>query len=159
MIPEPVPIETFRWKDIEADGETAMGEALFLVADELETLQTSGRFFPPVLILVTDGYPTDGKFDDGLRRLMALPLGRAAVRLAVAIGADADLGRLQDFIGVPDIRPLQAGDADALAQMITFASVSGIQHSSTPGSRISSTRLRWPEVKAERDDDMSKVVW
>jgi uncharacterized protein YegL len=160
MIPEPVPLEAFRWSDIEADGETAMGEALFLVADELETLQAGGRFFPPVLILVTDGYPTDGKFDEGLRRLMSLPLGRAAVRLAVAIGSDADMDRLQDFIGDPDIRPLQAGDSDALAQMISFASVSGIENSSMPGSRVSATRqFRWPEPQPGGDDDLGKVVW
>jgi uncharacterized protein YegL len=161
IIPEPVPLESFQWSDIVADGETAMGEALMLVADELETLQAGGRFFPAVLILVTDGYPTDGKFEAGLRRLMSLPLGRSAVRLAIAIGSDADLGCLEDFIGNPEIRPLQAGDSDALAQMISFASVSGIESSSTPGSRLSEAgrSLRWVAAPAAKDDDSSKVIW
>jgi uncharacterized protein YegL len=148
LTPEAVPLQNFQWHDIEANGETAMGEALLLVADALDKLQTGARFLPPVLVLVTDGHPTDDKFDEGLRRLMAQPLGRAAVRLAVAIGSDADIGRLQEFIGNPDIHPLQAGNADALAQMITFASKSGISLSSTPGSRIDRSAQLFDYVSA-----------
>jgi uncharacterized protein YegL len=133
MNKEPIPVAEFQWRDIEAEGETAMGEALVRVAQELASLELGGRFLPPVLILVTDGHPTDD-FDEGLRQLLTHPLGRAAIRLAVAIGSDADLNRLQDFIANPDIRPLQAGNSDSLAELISFASKSGISLSSTPAS-------------------------
>jgi uncharacterized protein YegL len=34
-IPEPTSVESFRWNDVAADGETAMGAALTLVSKEL----------------------------------------------------------------------------------------------------------------------------
>jgi uncharacterized protein YegL len=162
MSPDPIPLTGFQWHDIDADGETAMGEALALVADEMGRLNTGGRFVPPVLILVTDGHPTDRGFDDGLRRLLSQPLGREAIRLAVAIGSDADVGRLQEFIAKPDVRPLQAGNADTLAQMISFASKSGIALSSKPGARTdeATKKLDWVEVEeAAPARAESKVVW
>jgi uncharacterized protein YegL len=159
MNAEPVPLASFQWRDIDANGETAMGEALLRVADALAELRSGGRFVPPVLILVTDGLPTDTLFDEGLRRLMHEPLGREAIRLAVAIGGDADLQRLQEFIGNPDIRPLRANNSDALARMISFASKSGISLSSTPGSNIDDRRRILTPAEAPQQAGMSSVVW
>jgi uncharacterized protein YegL len=157
MNKEPVPIAEFQWHDIDADGETAMGQALALVAQELAGLRLVGRFLPPVLILVTDGQPTDD-FEEGLRQLMAQPLGRAAIRLAVAIGSDADLSRLQDFIANSEIRPLQAGNSDSLAELISFASKSGISLSSRPvGSVQVAPKVIAPETVAKRGSE--SWVW
>jgi uncharacterized protein YegL len=147
---EPIPVAEFNWRDIDAEGETAMGQALGLVAQELGLLRLVGRFLPPVVILVTDGHPTDD-FDTGLQQLLAQPMGRAATRLAVAIGSDADLGRLQDFIGNPEIRPLQAGNSDSLAELISFASRSGIALSSTPGGAAYASAKIAPPETAKRD--------
>ena len=153
MDQEPMPVAEFRWRDIEADGETAMGEALTLCAEELAKLNVGGRFLPPVIILVTDGHPTDD-FNEGLRRLMAQPLGKGAIRLAIAIGSDADVSCLQDFIADPEIRPLQAGNSDSLAELISFASKSGISLSSTPASSAKgSSKLVAPETAAKRGTD------
>jgi uncharacterized protein YegL len=156
MTNAPVPLANFQWHDIDADGETAMGEALTMVADELARLYTGGRFVPPVIIMVTDGHPTDTAFDDGMRRLLAQPLGKEAIRLAVAIGSDADLGPLQEFIGNPEVRPLQAGNADVLASMISFASRSGIVLSSTPGTRTDETNVAL-EYKEKRPESKSWI--
>ena len=49
------------------------------------------RALPPVLVLISDGQPTDD-FEGGLRVLMAEPWGMKAVRLAVAIGGELDEG-------------------------------------------------------------------
>jgi uncharacterized protein YegL len=139
MTKKPVPLSEFHWTDIRAGGETAMGAAIISVADRLAELQKQqdGRYVPPVLILITDGLPTDAEeYKESLRKLMALEFGKKATRLAVAIGDDANFGYLQDFIANPDISPLQAHKTDELAALISFASTAGIEQSSTGRSKL-----------------------
>jgi uncharacterized protein YegL len=135
----PVPVSEFEWGDfIKADGETAMGAALGVVADELNKLDLQGRYFAPVMVLVTDGLATDD-FEAGLARLMSSSLGKKAIRLAVSIedgSSDVDLDRLQSFIGNPSIRPFRTADTDKLAELISFASRTGIERSSQPNANL-----------------------
>jgi uncharacterized protein YegL len=58
-IAEPTPIQDFRWTDLTADGVTDMGKALTMVADQLKTPPMNDRALPPVLVLISDGHPTD----------------------------------------------------------------------------------------------------
>jgi uncharacterized protein YegL len=133
--PKAVPLSEFKWEDyIRADGETAMGEAFSCVADEFDKLIGNGKFLPPVLILVTDGYATDD-FEAGLKKLMSNPLGKVATRLAIAVGNEADSECLQKFIGNPALRPLLATDVHKLPEMIRWASVTAIAQSSRPSSQ------------------------
>ena len=88
-----------------------MGQALKLVADQLKIPPMTDRALPPVLVLITDGQPTDD-FKSGLQALMNEPWGKKAVRIGIAIGSDADEKVLQDFIGNPEIRPLQANNSE-----------------------------------------------
>ena len=48
------------------------------------------------------------------------PWGKKAVRLAIAMGHDANLDVLQKFIGHPEIKPLRANNADTLAKYIKW---------------------------------------
>jgi uncharacterized protein YegL len=126
---EPVPLSEFEWHDIKASGKTKMGGALAEVAHKLNELeQKRGHYLAPALILVTDGQPTDD-FADGLRRLMEQKFGREATRLAVAIGADADLDALEKFVGDPRAI-LHAHNSEQLAAMIPIVSTSALEHSS-----------------------------
>jgi hypothetical protein len=118
------------------------------------------RALPPVLVLISDGQPTDD-FEAGLAALMAEPWARKAVRLAIAMGHDADEEVLQRFIGpgtglalprgeVPGAsgemprhpvgrsprRPLQASNATTLARYIQWASTAVVGAASTSASRI-----------------------
>jgi len=95
---EPTPVEQLEWRDLQAGGITAMGEALQLVATALQSPPMEERALPPVLVLISDGQPTDD-FDRGLATLMRQPWAQKAVRLAIAMGHDADLEVLQQFIG------------------------------------------------------------
>ncbi len=124
-IPQPTPLEGLRWEDLKARGETHLGAALRMAADGLRGLPTE-RGLPPHLVLVSDGFPTDD-WKAGLRELMDQPLGRAAVRLAVAIGQDADVDVLEGFIGNREFHVLHANNAAALAQKIIFASRSFVR--------------------------------
>lgn len=162
-IPDPTPVEQLRWQDLQAGGVTAMGEALELVAGQLASPPMEERALPPVLVLVSDGQPTDD-FEAGLARLLRQPWAQKAVRLAIAVGHDADQEVLQQFIGpeptaprggaeVPGAsgemprhlvasssrsprRPLQASNATALAQYIQWASTAVVGAASMPASRV-----------------------
>ena len=88
-ISQPTPVADFAWNDLPAEGETDMGKALSLVAEQLKMPPMSERALPPVLVLISDGQPTDD-FDKGLKDLLDQPWGKKAVRIAISIGQDAD---------------------------------------------------------------------
>lgn len=131
----PTPVENFQWQDLSASGYTATGHALELVAEQLSTEVMSTRALPPVLVLVSDGMPTDD-FSAGLQTLMAEPWGKKAVRLAIAIGQDADRDVLHRFIGHPELEPLEANNPEDLVQHIRWASTAVLQSVSSPVSRL-----------------------
>jgi uncharacterized protein YegL len=120
--PEPTPVADFRWRPVEAGGFTDMGAALSLVADGLQVPPMPERGLSPVLVLVSDGQPTDN-FDEGLRRVLETTWGSRAIRLAIAIGRDADQTILQTFIGNESgQRPVLANNPDAIIAAIRWAS-------------------------------------
>ena len=114
-----VSVDTFEWQDVTADGTTDMGRALHLIADQLTPAALPGRQLPPVIVLVTDGQPTDD-FNAGLKALLASPYGSKSLRVAIAIGSDADRV-LQRFIGHPEFKPLLANNAQDLVKRIKWA--------------------------------------
>lgn len=130
-IATPTPLETFQWANLSASGVTDMGKAFMLVAEQLRVPPMVQRGLPPVLVLVSDGYPTDD-VNRGLNAIMAEPWGKKAVRLAIGIGGDADYNMLQKFIGNSEIKPCQANNPEALVQYIKWASTAAIQAASAP---------------------------
>lgn len=134
-VPQPTDVHEFQWPRLRASGATAMGHALRLVAEQMKSPPMPARALPPVLVLVSDGEPTDD-FTSGLKALMNEPWGLKAVRIGIAIGRDANLEVLQRFIGHPEIAPLQANNAEALVDSILWASTAVLQAASAPASQI-----------------------
>lgn len=132
-VAKPTPVAEFEWQDVKADGVTDLGNALFMVADQLRMPPMNERALPPVLVLLSDGQPTD-EFDAGLQALMKEPWGQKAVRVAIAIGADADHDTLQKFIGNSAIKVLQANNPEALVRHIKWASTAVLKAASTPAA-------------------------
>jgi uncharacterized protein YegL len=132
-ISQPTPVADFGWTDLTAEGETDMGKALQLVAEQLKMPPMSERALPPVLVLISDGQPTDD-FESGLRALMEQPWGKKAVRIAISIGRDADPEVLQRFIGNPELKPLAANSPEALVKHIKWASTAVLKSASSPAS-------------------------
>ncbi|HZI17070.1 MAG TPA: VWA domain-containing protein [Pyrinomonadaceae bacterium] len=132
-ITQPTPVADFAWTDLTAEGETDMGKALQLVAEQLKMPPMSERALPPVLVLVSDGQPTDD-FEAGLRALMNEPWGKKAVRIAISIGRDADPEVLQRFIGNPELKPLAANSPEALVRHIKWASTAVLKSASSPAA-------------------------
>ncbi|MCL2223457.1 MAG: VWA domain-containing protein [Defluviitaleaceae bacterium] len=119
-VPTATLIDDFNWTDLSAGGVTAMGMALELVAGELKQFPTDTKRLPPVLVLLTDGQPTDD-FKRGLDELTATPWGKKAVRIAIAIGKDVDLDVLEQFAGNKEL-VLEAKNPQLLVKFIKWAS-------------------------------------
>src|SRR5918995_167050 len=132
-ISQPTPVADFAWNDLAAEGETDMGKALQLVAEQLKMPPMSERALPPVLVLVSDGQPTDD-FEAGLKALMNEPWGKKAVRIAISIGRDADADVLQKFIGNSELKPLAANSPEALVRHIKWASTAVLKSASSPAA-------------------------
>lgn len=116
-----VQVEHFVWDDLEAGGATDMGEALRLVAEQLDSARMPQRMLTPVLVLVSGSKPTDD-VSAGLPALMDQPWGRKAVRVAIAVGDDVDKSVLQRFIGHSEMEPLQANNSESLVKFIKWNS-------------------------------------
>lgn len=158
-------VDQFNWIDLTADGTTSMGAALQLVASQLKIPPMAERALPPVLVLITDGQPTDD-FGAGVKTLLELPWGKKAVRIGVAIGEDADLDVLQKFIANPELKPLSAHSPEALVKQIRWASTVPLKAVSAPPSQAvgaavaggaSSTNVPIPQPPSDVDD--AGKVW
>jgi len=159
---QPTDIADFKWEDLEAGGVTAMGMALGIVADQLKIPPMTDRALPPVLVLISDGQPTDD-FAGGLQALMNEPWGRKAVRVAIAIGEDADQEVLKRFIGNPELKPLQANNPEALIKYIRWVSTAVLKSASAPASQTMAASVAGLNVPipAVPDSDGSSAddVW
>jgi uncharacterized protein YegL len=126
-IPEPQPVTSIRWKPLQpvTKGLTNMGPAFALAADALKQGRIERRALRPALLLITDGLATDppGQFEAGLGTLMAEPAGKAALRLAIAIGRDAQSAALDRFIGDPAVPVLVADSTEDIADRLVAASL------------------------------------
>lgn len=134
-IAEPTPIDQFSWENLECTGVTDMGKAFELLSEELRIPPMSERALPPVLVLISDGQPTDD-YKKALDNLLKLPWGTKAVRVAIAIGRATNTKVLKEFINNPNVEPLQADNAEALVQYIRWVSTAVLQAASSPASQI-----------------------
>ncbi len=125
------PIDAFAWSDVSAGGFTDMGAALTLVAERLGSQPSAGGVLAPVLILISDGRPTDD-FAAGLAALHAQPAFASAQRIAIAVGDDADEECLQLFIGDGGGSPLAAATCADLVERVAWASTIPLRAASTP---------------------------
>ncbi|MEM7097860.1 MAG: VWA domain-containing protein [Pseudomonadota bacterium] len=155
-IETPCPIAELVWEDLTAGGETAMGAALELMAEALSA-ESAPRQLPPVIVLTSDGYPTDD-VETGLANFFAQAAGRAATRLAIAIGSNADLETLEAFMDADEhLRPLRANNAPDLVNSIKWATTAPVKATSSPTNAPSAEAQLandLPELTADSD-----MVW
>lgn len=151
----PVPVEDYSWEDMEANGVTDMGKAFELLAAQLGIPPMPSRALPPVIVLLSDGQPTDD-YKSGLAKLKALPWFKKAVRIAISIGRDADDDVLVEFTGNREL-VLQANNPTALVKMIKWASTTASMVSAPASRPMNSTPASVPaanggSVPAPTDD-------
>ncbi|MGH9122299.1 MAG: vWA domain-containing protein, partial [Acidimicrobiales bacterium] len=127
----PTPVGEVRWKRLQVvEGErgwrTNFGAALSTAADVLSPANLERRALRPALVLITDGQASDastGGYDVGLAALDAVPAGRSALRVAVAIGDEPDTSELTRFVGNGDVPVLRASRVDEIADHLVAVSI------------------------------------
>ena len=130
------PSRAASWTDLDAKGGTPMGAAFGLVRDLIEDRTVvPSRAYRPTIVLVSDGQPTDD-WQEPLKALIDCERGGKAFRMALAIGADADMGVLAAFLANPQERVFRAEEAKQIRkffQLVTM-SVSSRSRSANPNS-------------------------
>ena len=159
-LPTRTNISDFEWKDVRTDGMTSMGSAFKLLSEEMTIEQMPKRGLPPVLVLVTDGYPTDDANTE-LQKLKNLPWMKKAVKIGIAIGDDCDLNIIQNFISNPELKPLKADTASQLVNYIKWASTQVLQATSeiksVQGSKSVKNNVNLPPVPITINDPAEDV--
>lgn len=157
-VSRPTPVSQFVWANLAAGGETAMGAALTAVGAALGEPPAIGgpEPLPPVVVLITDGMPTDD-FEAGIAALSATELGAMAIRVPIAIGPDADLDLLQEFIGDPALKPLRAQNAEMLASRIRWAASAPLKAVAEPPQDGAVAALGREQRAGQESDD--GLVW
>lgn len=131
----PTPVENFTWTDLSAEGITDMGKAFTLLKEALQIPPMTERALPPVLVLLSDGQPTDD-YSQALKELLEEPWAIKAVRIAIGIGKSANKSVLKKFINQGSLEPLQADNANQLLSYIKWASTAVLKATSSPASCV-----------------------
>jgi uncharacterized protein YegL len=124
--PTPVADMSAHWRDLAyvPRGLTNMAPAFREIAEVLRPDRLERRALRPAILLVTDGRPTDppGDFELGLATLISTAAGRSSLRLAVAVGRDANSGPLNRFRS-PEAPVLIAESIDDIVDRLVIASI------------------------------------
>lgn len=134
---EPKLASEFVWQDVTVSGLTAFGEACCELSSKLSRsgfMKSASGSFAPAIILLSDGAPTDN-YENGLAKLKGNNWFKAAIKIAIAIGDDADQNVLKEFTGNSEA-VFTVHNIDALKQIIRVVAVTSSQigsKSSTAG--------------------------
>ncbi|MCL1994244.1 MAG: VWA domain-containing protein [Spirochaetes bacterium] len=121
----PIEAEKYRWDNLNADGVTDLGAACKALNEKLSTkgfMQEATGSFAPAIILLSDGGPTDN-WEKELSALKQNNWFKAGIKVAIAIGNDANKDVLKEFTGSIE-SVLEVHNKAMLKKMIRFVSVS-----------------------------------
>jgi len=129
----PMLASAFRYTDLLADGGTPLGAAIDVAKSLIEDHgQTPSRAYRPLVVLVSDGEPTDSwesKLDSFIQD------GRSAKcdRMALGIGGEATGGRgrttLERFIKGTEHKVFEAKDAEEIHKFFKVVTMSVVSRS------------------------------
>jgi len=97
-----VKVDDFVFSELEANGLTDMGEAFKMLEEKLHRnsgfMNRPSGFYAPIIILITDGEPTDD-YKPYLAKLYENNWFKAAVKISLAIGNEVNDSILAEFTG------------------------------------------------------------
>lgn len=155
MTPRPVPIEEFVWRDLSAGGWTCLGAACLELNKEMSRegfLGTPSLSYAPVVILLSDGGPTD-KFEDAMYVLNKNRWFKHSLKVAIAIGRKARLEKLAMFTGDPDTVVL-ATNSRSLSEILKLV----VLRSSEIGSRSTSLTEQGRDPDSEKQREFKEEI-
>ena len=154
---EPKLASDFVWQDVQASGLTSLGAACLELNNKLSRsgfMQSASGSFAPAIILLSDGGPTDD-FASGLSKLKGNNWFKAAIKIAIAIGDDADKDVLTQFTGTNEA-VFTVHNIEALKQVIRIVAVTSSQigsKSSTAGDVSKQEQVIKDITEATKDID------
>ena len=139
----------FKWNDLSVDAYTDMGSAFTLLNEKLSRnggfmIETAGSY-SPAIFLMSDGQPTD-EYEKPLKLLKNNQWFKASLKVAIAIGEDADKVMLAEFTGNSE-SVLTVHTPEALKQMIRFTSITA----SKIGSKSSPAPIDGQNLSKQED--------
>lgn len=160
----PVAAENFRWNYLDANGVTDLGEACRQLNEKLSRnafMSDATGSFAPAIFLMSDGEPTDN-YKRGLDILKQNNWFKKAIKVAIAIGEDANQQVLADFTGNVEA-VITVHSPEALKKWIQFVSVRASEigsKSSNAGTGLneSSSNDSAGEVIPSKQDEFVKEI-
>ena len=153
--PQPMDPKDFKWNYLNADGLTDFGEMCKCLNEKLSRKafmgETAGAYAPAIFLL-SDGEPTDD-YARELQKLQENKWFKSAIKVAIAIGEDANKQVLTEFTGHPEA-VLTVHTPEALAKMIRFVSI----RSSQIGSRSSGVGGAGVDQAKSKQDEMNEAL-
>ena len=128
MHSSPVSVESFQWNNLSANGVTDFGAACLELSDKMSKdkfLSAPSASVAPAIFLMSDGEPTDD-YRSGLSVLQQNNWYKYAIKIAVAIGDDANTDVLKEFTGNIEA-VITVHTPEALRKMIRFISITSSQ--------------------------------
>lgn len=124
----PTPASELAYTDLSADGGTPLGAAIDLAKALIEDRErTPGRAYRPLVVLVSDGVPTDS-WEDKLDQFINDGRSAKCDRMALGIGREAYEGpgraTLERFIVGTDHKIFEAKDAGQIHSFFKFVTMS-----------------------------------
>ncbi len=151
----PVPADGFEWQYLNAVGLTDLGEACKALNEKLSRnsfMSDITGSFAPAVFLMSDGAPTDN-YREGLEQLWSNNWFKKAIKVAVAIGENANRSVLAEFTGDEEA-VLSVHNPEVLKKMIRFVSVTSSQIGSQ-SSAVGSGAI--DEVKSKQESFVEQV--
>lgn len=132
--------------ELSASGNTPMGEAFNTLYSMIEDKDiVSSRSYTPTIVLISDGQPTDFMSNsrnyldwEPLKKLHTGIRSAKCQRLAMGIGADADVEMLKAFVKNPEIPVIKAKDASGIAAFFRWVTMSTIARMNSVNPNVTS---------------------
>lgn len=119
-----VPARDFTPETLVANGSTSMGAAIDAARALIEDRKViPSRAYAPTVVLVSDGHPTDDVARP-IQRFLASERAQKAMRLALAIGEQADVETLKRFVANPELPVIRAHDVSRIRTFFRWVSMS-----------------------------------
>lgn len=147
----PIGIGDVIWNDLQANGLTDLGAACLELDSKLSRsafLESQTGAYAPVILLFSDGGPTDN-WEKGLEQLKKNNWFKHAIKIAIAIGEDADRSVLATFTGTSE-SVITVNDKHTLKALIRKVSVRA--------SEFQSHSKQTSDVETTPEEDSAAIV-
>ena len=159
----PTDVNDIDFEELEAAGQTPMGEAISVVTELIEDREIiKSKDYLPTVVLISDGYPTD--YPDGaghsvsdylewepIKIMQEGERSKKCMRVALSVDSATDLNMLSAFLNNGS-KPMAANDAADIAKAFQWITMSSINRMTSTNPNDIQSFLKW------KDEDEDEVI-